>query len=255
MTIELLYATLFFILGIIMGSFYNVVGYRLPNNISLIKPSSHCPNCNKKLGFFELIPIISYIIQFGKCKKCKQRISIFYPIIELSSGLLFALSYLVFGLTSELFVALVFSSTLLIVILTDIKYMIISDELLLFSGIMIIIGRLMTDYEITALLLNIIIPFMFLLIVKISGDFFFKKESLGGGDVKLMIVIGLALGWQTSIITVAFASFIALPISLVILAVKKTNVIPFGPFLSLASLILYYFSIDFTVIFNLLVNV
>ena len=95
MTIELLYATLFFILGIIMGSFYNVVGYRLPNNISLIKPSSHCPNCNKKLGFFELIPIISYIIQFGKCKKCKQRISIFYPIIELSSGLLFALSYLV----------------------------------------------------------------------------------------------------------------------------------------------------------------
>ena len=113
----------------------------------------------------------------------------------------------------------------------------------------------MTDYEITALLLNIIIPFMFLLIVKISGDFFFKKESLGGGDVKLMIVIGLALGWQTSIITVAFASFIALPISLVILAVKKTNVIPFGPFLSLASLILYYFSIDFTVIFNLLVNV
>ncbi|HHT38098.1 MAG TPA: prepilin peptidase [Mollicutes bacterium] len=255
MTIELLYATLFFILGIIMGSFYNVVGYRLPNNISLIKPSSHCPNCNKKLGFFELIPIISYIIQFGKCKKCKQRISIFYPIIELSSGLLFALSYLVFGLTSELFVALVFSSTLLIVILTDIKYMIISDEVLLFSGIMIIIGRLMTDYEITALLLNIIIPFMFLLIVKISGDFFFKKESLGGGDVKLMIVIGLALGWQTSIITVAFASFIALPISLVILAVKKTNVIPFGPFLSLASLILYYFSIDFTVIFNLLVNV
>lgn len=254
MTIEILYMILFFLFGTIMGSFYNVVGYRLPNNISLIKPDSHCPKCKKRLGFFELIPILSYILQLGKCRECKQKISLIYPLIELSSGILFVISYLVFGFTGELFIALVFASTSLIVILTDIKYMIISDEVILFSAIMLIVGRLMLNGDVAVILVDIIIPFVFLLIVKILGDFFFKKESLGGGDIKLMIIIGLALGWQTSIIAVAFASFIALPVSIIILAVKKTNVIPFGPFLSIAALILYYFSIDFAIVFDLLYN-
>jgi leader peptidase (prepilin peptidase)/N-methyltransferase len=252
MTIEVLYTMMFFILGTIMGSFYNVVGYRLPNGMSLIKPASHCPNCNHRLGPMELIPIVSYIIQLGKCKNCHQKIAIFYPLFEAFTGILFAVSYLVFGFSNELLVALTFSSTLLIVILTDMKYMIICDEVLLFSGIMIVVLRLLMNYNIMTLLLDISLPFIFLLAVKLFGDFIFKKESLGGGDIKLMVVIGLVLGWQTAIISVAFAAFIALPISIIILIFKKTNVIAFGPFLSASALIMYYLGITYMTIYNIL---
>jgi leader peptidase (prepilin peptidase)/N-methyltransferase len=238
-----------------MGSFYNVVGYRLPNGMSLVKPASHCPNCNHKLGPMELIPIVSYIIQLGKCKNCHQKIAIFYPIFEFLTGILFAISYLVFGFSNELLVALTFSSTLLIVILTDIKYMIICDELLIFSGIMLTILRLLMNYDITTLLLDISLPFVFLLIVKLFGDFVFKQESLGGGDIKLMTIIGIALGWQTTIISVALAAFLALPISLLILIFKKTNIIAFGPFLSIAALIMYYMTINYMTIYNILINI
>lgn len=254
MSIEVLFIMMFFIFGTVMGSFYNVVGYRLPNGMSLIKPASHCPNCNHRLGAMELIPIVSYIIQLGKCKSCKQKIALFYPIFEFLTGVLFALSYVVFGFTLELVVALTFTSTLLIVIISDIKYMIIPDELLIFSGIVLVIERLAMGYDIVALLLDIVLPFIVMLLIKFLGDFLFKKESLGGGDIKLMTIFGLALGWQNCIVVVALAAFIALPISLLILAVKKTNVIPFGPFLSIAALIIYYLSIDYVSILNWLIN-
>lgn len=255
MTIEVVYMMMFFILGTIMGSFYNVVGYRLPKGMSLVKPTSHCPNCNKQLGFMELIPIVSYIIQLGKCKHCKKKIAMFYPIFEFLTGVLFVISYLVFGLTNELLIALTFSSTLLIVIISDLKYMIIPDELLLFSGIMLVIERLMGEYDIVALLLDAAIPFVILLLVKILGDFLFKKESLGGGDIKLMVIFGLVIGWESCILSIGLAAFIALPISLLILAYKKTNIIPFGPFLGAAALIIYYFSINYASIIDWLINI
>lgn len=255
MTIEVLYIMLFFILGTIMGSFYNVVAYRLPKGMSLIKPASHCPNCNKRLGAMELIPVFSYILQLGKCKHCKKKIPIFYPVFECLTGIMFAISYLVFGLSLDLALALIFSSTILIVIISDIKYMIIPDEVLIVSGILIIIIRLIMGIRIEVLLMNALISFMMLLMIKLIGDFIFKKESLGGGDIKLMAVIGLVIGWQNCIFVIALSSFIALPISLIILAVKRTNIIPFGPFLSLAALILYYFAIDYSSIVNWLIKI
>lgn len=252
---ETLYITIFFIFGTIMGSFYNVVGYRLPNGMSLIKPASHCPNCNHRLGAMELIPIISYIVQSGKCKCCHQKIAIFYPIFELLTGLMFVLSYLVFGFNLELIVALIFVSTLLIVMISDIKYMVIPDELLIFSGVTLFIARLLMGYNILTLLLNIIIPFVFLLTIKLLGDFIFKKESLGGGDIKLMIIFGLVMGYPSTIIVLMLASFIAFPVALIVLFTKKTNMIPFGPFLSIAALILYYFSISFDSVIKMLIAI
>lgn len=237
-----------------MGSFYNVVGCRLPNGESLVKPASHCPKCKKRLRPMELVPIISYIIQGGKCKHCKKKIEIFYPIFEFLTGLLFVISYLKFGMTSELIVALTFSSTLLVIIIGDIKYMIIPDEVIIVSTILIIIERMLMGYEISLLLMNAIIPFVLMFLVKLLGDFIFKKESLGGGDIKLMIVFGLALGWQNVILVIALASFLALPISLIILFRKKTNIIAFGPYLSAAALILYFLSINYTHVLDLLIK-
>lgn len=249
-----IYAIIFFIVGIIMGSFYNVVGYRLPNNMSIAKPPSHCPTCNKRLKFLDLIPIFSYIFLGGKCRYCKTKIAIFYPIVELITGLIFVLSYLVFGMTMEMFVAITFSSTLIIVMISDFKYMIIPDELLIFSGILLFVERLSMSGDIITILLDAVIPFVILFLIKLLGDALFKKESLGGGDIKLMVIFGLVIGWELSILSIFVASFIALPISLIILLIKKTNIISFGPYLSLAALLLYFFRFDISILINAIIG-
>lgn len=126
---EILYTIYFFIFGTILGSFYNVVGYRLPRGESLIKPRSHCTNCNHVLTPIELIPILSFLIQGGKCKNCKQKISWFYTIFEFLTGLLFALSYIIFGFSIELIVALFFVSMAIIIIISDYQTLIFQMKL------------------------------------------------------------------------------------------------------------------------------
>ncbi len=239
-----IYALIFFLFGTIVGSFLNVVGYRLPKKMSIIFPSSHCPNCNKKLGITELIPIFSYIFQGGKCKKCRKKIEVFYPIFELLTGLLFSVSYLIWGMSPELLVSITFGSILLVVVISDIKYLIIPDELIVFGVVILFIQRLYIGNSAIELVFDAMIPFIVIFMFKLFGDFLFKKESLGGGDIKLMLIFGLAIGWELSLLSVFIASFIALPVSLIILVVKKTNIIPFGPFLSVAALIIYFLRLD-----------
>ena len=127
------------ILGLVLGSFYNVVGLRIPNGESIIKPGSHCPKCNHKLSWYENIPVLSYIFLGGKCKNCKQKISIIYPIIEILTSFLFYISYKIFGLSEEFFISLVISSLVVIIFVSDSKYMIISDSPLIVSTILILI--------------------------------------------------------------------------------------------------------------------
>lgn len=129
----------FFMLGAILGSFYYVVAYRIPKGESIISPPSHCPNCNHRLGPLELIPIFSWVLQLGKCKNCKCNISIFYPLFEIVCGLLFGFSYLSFGFSLDLIVVLTFISMIMIIILSDIYYMIISDGVLIFFSISLFI--------------------------------------------------------------------------------------------------------------------
>ena len=117
---EIYYLVVFFIFGLVFGSFYNVVGYRLPNKMSLISPSSHCTSCNHTLTPSELVPVFSWLIQGGKCKNCGSKIGVFYPIFELCTGIIFALIYHVFGLSISTFIALVFASMILILIISDI---------------------------------------------------------------------------------------------------------------------------------------
>ena len=128
-----------FIVGTIFGSFYNVVGYRRPKNESIVFPASHCPNCNHKLKYYENIPILSYLFLKGKCKNCKSKISILYPLFEIITGISFVLSYLVFGFSIEFISAIVISSTLIIISISDIRYYIIPDEVLIVGSLLLII--------------------------------------------------------------------------------------------------------------------
>ena len=241
-------------MGTILGSFYNVVAYRLPKGESIIYPASHCPNCNHKLRPWELIPIFSYLLQGGKCVSCKQKISIFYPISEILCGLLFVFCYLSFGLSLDLIIALTFVSLLIIVILSDYYYMIIEDSVLIVFGILLIIEIFFIhgfDYLLSSLLSSII-AFLIMLILKIAGDLAFKRESLGGGDIKLMAIFGLMIGWDMSIITIFLSAFIALPVSIFILKTNKNHEIPYGPFLSIAALIIYFTHLNIDMIFKFL---
>lgn len=243
-----------FILGTIFGSFYNVVGYRVPKGESLLYPSSHCTKCNHKLKPLELIPIISFIFLRGKCHKCKTKISLFYPIFELLTGLAFSLSYVIFGWSLECLYSIVFLSMLLIVIISDYQTMIIPDSILIFFSLLLIFIKFFISGidSIGISLINSLGTFIFMLLIKLLGDFLFKKESMGGGDIKLLGVFGFVLGFPLSVITIFLSAFIALPISLVVLKLKKTHEIPFGPFLSIAAIIIFLSQIDFNSIIDFL---
>lgn len=251
---EVYYAILFFIGGAILGSFYNVVGWRLPKGESLLFPASHCPNCNHRLTTLELIPILSFFMQKGKCKNCHQKISWFYPIFEASSGLLFAIAYLIYGLTPELILALTFISMVLIIMISDYHYFIIPDEVLIFFGLLLGI-ELYGFYGFDPFfrhLKSAFLAFFLMWGLKLFGDFLFKKESMGGGDIKLMFIFGFLLGLPMSIISIFIGAFIGLPVSIFILYRKKTNIIPFGPFLSLGALVILLTKIDFEWIMSVL---
>lgn len=254
---DLYYIIVFFIFGTIFGSFFNVVGSRMPNGESIINPPSHCSNCNHKLGFWELFPILSYVFLGGKCKKCKTKISIIHPLFELFSGILFALSYKAFGMSIDFLIAITFISALLIVIVSDFNYMIILDEVLLFFGAVLVIEILIKNGFMSAVysLVDGGISFIIMLVFKIIGDVIFKRESMGGGDIKLLALFGIMLGWESSIITIFLGAIIGLPISLILLVKNKDNVVPFGPFLSFAAMILVLTKFDFNVFINFLSNI
>lgn len=245
---------LFFVLGTILGSFYNVVGYRIPKKESIIYPPSHCPKCNHKLKFYELIPIMSYIIQKGKCKNCKEKIGLFYPIFELITGLLFAISLKIFGLTPNLLLILTFISMLIIITISDIKYMIIPDSILLFFSILILIEIYIFKgfNEVLSSITNGIISFIIMYLIKKFGDFLFKKESMGGGDIKLMFVIGLFTSYKNALLTIFIGSLIGLPISFISIKKNTNHILPFGPLLSSAATIIVLTKINLDTILNIM---
>ena len=253
---EYLYLTIFFVFGSVMGSFYHVIASRLSKGKSIISPPSHCENCNHYLKWYELIPIISYLIQGGKCRKCKAKMPISYILMEICTGILFAVCYHVFGYSLQLIVALIFVSSLIIIIISDIEYMIILDEVLIIAIFSIIVVDIIDLglYETALKIASGLGSFITMILIKKIGDIMFKQESLGGGDIKLMFLVGLVIGYPMSVCNIFFATFIAFPIALFLLIFKKDNIIPFGPFLSMAGIILYIWGLNFSDIINFLIN-
>lgn len=251
-----LYIVIFFVFGAILGSFFNVVACRLSKGESIISPSSHCDNCNSKLKWYELIPILSYIILLGRCRHCKSRINPSNIIIEIITGLLFATCYNKFLFSSKLILSLLFVSTLIIIIVSDIEYMIILDEVLFIGIISIIVYYLGTVGIINTCenIFNGILAFLTMYALKLLGDFIFNKESLGGGDIKLMFLFGLVLGYDMAIVSVFLGTFLAFPIALYVLIRRKDNMIPFGPFLAIGAIFILITKLNLDKIINFLVK-
>lgn len=238
---EIFITIIIFMFGICLGSFYACIGYRIPNKISTIKPRSFCPNCNETLKWYMNIPVFSYIYLKGKCAYCQEKISKYYLFSELFTGILFSVSYLYFGINLEFFISLILISVLSITIVTDFKYYYISDRVILTSIILEIAIYLYYLNFKDGLYYIVSGIFMFLLMftIKLIGDYIFKKESLGGGDIKLMSLIGLTLGIINGITSLLISSTLALIASLIILKKNEEHIVPFGPFIILGAIIMY----------------
>lgn len=251
---EIYYAIVLFVFGTIFGSFYNVVGDRVADGKSIIYPPSHCPKCKHRLTPLELVPIFSYLFQGGKCKNCKCKIPLFHPLYEIFVGLLFMFSYISFGFTGDLVIAITFVSMLAIIIVSDYYYMIIPDEILIFFGVTLALEVLLINgidaFGIS--LLSGIISFGVMFLIKLFGDFIFKTESMGGGDIKLLFFLGFILGWPQALLSIFLGSIIGLPISLIVLKIKNTNIIPFGPFLALGAIIILLTQFNIEILLNAL---
>lgn len=231
-----------FIVGLFFGSFYNVVALRLSNNESIIFPGSHCLNCNHKLSWYELIPVFSYIGLKGRCKKCKAHISWQYPFIELLTGILFALSYHVYGFSYNTLISIIISSIVVVTLISDFRFMIILDEALIIGSIALCIVFFFQGgiAKVGNQIIYGALMFILVLMIKLLGDFAFKQESLGWGDVKLSFVAGLALSLRVGVLYIFIASVLALPYALFSMIRKKEAVVPFGPFLVISMLLLFW---------------
>lgn len=233
-----IFATL---LGLIWGSFFNVCIFRIPEGKSVVWKGSHCRSCKKTIRWFHNIPVLSFIFLKGKCSNCGHRISLQYPLIELASAILFLWTWNQYGPTWQGLLYTVFLSSLLIITAIDLEHMIIPDELSL-SGI--VLGF------IASFLTHDILWWDSLLGAALGGGIFLaiawiyekvsKQEGLGGGDVKLLAMIGAWLGYKSIPIVVVLSSAMGSVAGLLVMAIKKRNLktaIPFGPFLALAALL------------------
>jgi len=254
-----------FIIGICVGSFLNVVIYRLPNNISIIKPRSFCPKCKKKISWRENIPILSWLFQKGKCKKCKANIGIRYPLIELLTGILFIFFsnsspylynsiYINFPFVNffETIFSWFFLCLLIVISFIDLKHFWIPQMLIilgfLFGVLNLFYIQILSNFNDSILLIECfsasIFSYILFEIVRISAKYFYKKDALGKGDSKLISMIALWLGGFGMVfsisITYIFAAFCLL-IAMNLKLIKRNQLIPFAPFLSLGGLIVWFF--------------
>ena len=239
--IEIISIVILGLLGLIVGSFSNVCIYRIPRNESIIYPASHCPKCLKTIKPIDNIPLLSYILLKGRCRHCKSKISIQYPMVEFLTGLTYLIIYLIYGLSFQTLIYIILSSALIIIAFIDLNQQIIPDVISL-PGIVIgfILSFFVSYISFVDSILGIVVGGEIILIIGMGGSAIYKKEAMGGGDVKLAAMIGAFLGWRYIIISLFLGFFLGALIGIILIVTKikkREDVIPFGPFIILGSFI------------------
>ena len=237
-----------FILGAILASFGGVIIARVPNGESIVKPQSHCSNCNNNLKWYDNIPILSFIILRGKCRYCKTKIGYFYFIIEILGGLSFLLVFLQFKISYNTTIGFFISFILLIMAGLDYKTHYVYDlsliSLFLVSAASYIISQIINLEFNPDGLIGLAVGFLGFLLIRIIAKLITKEEALGLGDVYLMGAAGLLLGWQNLLLSVLFGSVIGAIIEVTLIIIKKKNresEIAFIPYLALGIFLAYLY--------------
>ncbi|MCP4253167.1 MAG: prepilin peptidase [Candidatus Scalindua sp.] len=268
---EILIQLWVFGLGLIFGSFLNVCIYRIPEGISLLWPASKCVNCNKRVAWYDNIPVLSYLFLRGKCRHCQQKISALYPITEIITGIVFlSLFHSILMVKGDSICAyiffLVFSCLLIVGSIVDLKFYIIPNEITYtglilapIAGLLCVGSRNLSSAQgyfdnsanqwmnsLQTSMIGIIVGGGMIFLCGVIGKLVLRKDAMGFGDVKLMGVIGGFIGWKLAIATFFLAPFFGLLFGLPKLILKRGKMIPYGPFLSLAAFICLLFQ-DITV--------
>lgn len=229
-----------FIVGALIGSFLNVVVYRVPREESISFPPSHCPHCQYRLKVYDLVPMFSYLILKGRCRNCGEKISLRYPIVEAVSGFLFLFTLLTFGLTWQTLQYVAILSILLAIFLIDYDHMIIPDGLNLGVLLVAIVGFVLSVFLEGTPWGAILDPVLGLLLG--GGLFLFiavvTHGAMGGGDIKLMGALGFLFGVMDTLMLIFFSFTLGGLLSVLLIALKikkRKDYIPFGPFICLAA--------------------
>ena len=227
------------VFGFAWGSFLNVLIYRIPLDMSLVKPASSCPQCKKKIKVYDNIPIISYLTLGGKCRYCKAKIPFSYPLVEFLTPLSFALIYSQHSLSFFFFASCLFASAMIVLGFIDFYHMIIPDEITMPGLVLALVYSLFReDVNITQALIGAVSGASFLLLVYGAYLLLRKKEGLGMGDVTMMLLIGAYLGWRQAFFTLILASFVGALVGLIVIFFRKKDFqysLPFGTFLAPAA--------------------
>jgi len=244
-----LFELLFLVFGLIVGSFLNVCIYRLPRNISIVRPASACPVCSTPIKPWDNIPVLSYILLRGRCRGCGERISIRYPFVELLNGIFYISVFNFFGMEWHLPLLFAFTSAMIVITFIDLDFQIIPDEITL-PGIGIgLIGASFMLPDPFASPLQIVGFQSSLLGLLLGGGLYFliavlSKGGMGGGDIKMMAMVGAFMGWKAVLLTTFLGSITGSIVGIFLMAFKgkgRKTKIPFGPFLALGSIITLFF--------------
>ncbi|HAM37907.1 MAG: hypothetical protein A2474_02110 [Elusimicrobia bacterium RIFOXYC2_FULL_34_12] len=238
----------FFVIGLFFGSFANVCIRRIPYNKSIVLPASHCPKCLIPIRWKDNIPIVSFLMLKGKCRNCKANISLEYPIVELLTGLYFLLSYLSFGISFSLLISIILGFYLIVISFIDMHLKIVPDILsvsLIFIGIILSPINSAIKYSFLNSITGICFAGFFLLTISYIGSKIYKKEVMGGGDIKLLAAGGGFLGISNIFHAFITACFIGGFVGLVLILFKKkksSDFIPFGPYISISIILIFFLS-------------
>lgn len=233
---------LIFVLGLSVGSFLNVLIYRLPKNENILG-RSYCDHCKKRLFWYDLVPFLSYILLSGKCRYCKEEIDPFIPVVELITALLFTAIFLKFPIITDynLWFYLYFVSSLIVVFFTDLKSEIIPDKIVFPALVFSIIFAILSVNPLNHILSGVGAFIFFILLALVT-----KGRGMGGGDIKLALFLGLILGFPNIVFSLYLAFLTGGVVSLILILWKKKkargDTIPFGPFLVISGIISLIFT-------------
>ena len=245
MTPHLVFALFALAAGMAVGSFLNVCICRMPKDESVVSPPSHCPRCDYRIRWYDNIPLLSYLLLRGKCRGCGIHISLQYPLVELLNGLLTLALFLRFGPTPEFLIYFLFCSSLVVITFIDLEHQIIPDEISL-SGIVagFVCSFFLPGHSWLGSLLGILLGGGLLLLVAYGYHRLTGKEGMGGGDIKLLAMMGAFLGWEAILFIIFTASLVGSVVGVTLMQIQKKDsklAIPFGPYLAFGAVLFIFY--------------
>jgi len=239
MSLDALRLTILSLLGLAVGSFLNVCVHRLPRGQSLVRPGSRCPQCGYELRWYDNIPVVSYLELGGRCRACRKHIAVRYPALELATLALFLLHGAVFGWTGLLAVRLLFACAMVVLFAIDLEHHLLPDAITLPGIAAGLLFSLLLPPGLVDALLGVLVGGGVLWLI---GEAYFRysgQEGMGGGDVKMLAMIGAFLGWKLVLVTLVLSSVAGSLIGVLVIAVKRGGMkyaLPYGTFLALGAL-------------------